>query len=499
MTLVSRILGFVRESILSRYFGADAMTDAFFTAFRLPNLLRRIFAEGAFSQAFVPILAEYKTQQGEEATRTFLAYVAGMLTLVLALVTALGMLAAPAITWITASGFRNDPAKFGMTAHMLRIVFPYIFLISLSSMGGAILNTWNRFSVPAFVPTLLNVAMIVFALFVSPYCHPPILALAWGVLAGGVLQLVWQLPALKQIGMLVLPRLKFDHAGVWRVMRQMVPAILGVSVAQISLLINLTFASYLPSGSISWMNYADRLMEFPNGLLGVALGTILLPSLSKTFASNDPAEYSRLLDWGLRLCLMLALPASVALAILSGPLIASLLQYGKFNAIDTLKTQYALLAYTVGLSGFLLVKVLAPGFYARQNIRTPVRIAIFTLVLTQLMNLAFIGPLKHAGLALSIGLASCVNAALLYWKLRSQNVYEPMPGWGLFFIKVLTALAVMAAVLFATLHVMSDWGQGLMVERLLRLTAVVAAGLLAYFGSLWALGLRLSDFSRRAA
>ncbi|WP_035056197.1 murein biosynthesis integral membrane protein MurJ [Andreprevotia chitinilytica] len=499
MTLVSRILGFAREAIVARYFGAQIGTDAFFTAFRLPNLLRRIFAEGAFSQAFVPILAEYKAQQGEEATRTFIAYVSGMLTLALAMVTLIGVVAAPVVVWVTASGFKGDPEKFALTAHMLRIVFPYIFLISLSSLAGAVLNTWNRFSVPAFVPTLLNVSMILFALFVSPYCHPPIMALAWGVLAGGILQLVWQLPHLKQIGMLVLPRLRWNDAGVWRVMRQMGPAILGVSVAQISLLINLSFASYLPDGSISWMNYADRLMEFPNGLLGVALGTILLPSLSKTFANKDQAEYSRLLDWGLRLCLMMALPASVALAILSGPLIASLLQYGKFLPHDTLKTQYALLAYTVGLSGFLLVKVLAPGFYARQNIRTPVKIAIFTLVLTQLMNLAFIGPLKHAGLALSIGLASCANAGLLYWKLRSQNVFTPLPGWKIFFIKILVALAVMAAVLFGTLYVMPAWDQGLMVMRLLRLSVVVLAGLVAYFGSLFALGFRLSDFSRRAA
>ncbi|WP_159674635.1 murein biosynthesis integral membrane protein MurJ [Andreprevotia sp. IGB-42] len=499
MTLVSRILGFAREAIVARYFGASVATDAFFTAFRLPNLLRRIFAEGAFSQAFVPILAEYKTQQGEEATRTFIAYVSGMLTLILALVTLLGVLAAPVLVWITASGFRDDPARFDLTAHMLRIVFPYIFLISLSSLAGAVLNTWNRFSVPAFVPTLLNVSMIVFALFVSPYCNPPIMALAWGVLAGGILQLAWQLPYLKQIGMLVLPRLRWKDAGVWRVMRQMGPAILGVSVAQISLLINLSFASYLPAGSISWMNYADRLMEFPNGLLGVALGTILLPSLSKTFANKDHAEYSRLLDWGLRLCLMMALPASAALAILSGPLIASLLQYGAFHTDDTLKTQYALLAYTVGLSGFLLVKVLAPGFYARQNLRTPVKIAIFTLVLTQLMNLAFIGPLKHAGLALSIGLASCANAGLLYWKLRKQGVFQPQPGWTPFLLKLVVAVVVMSAVLFGILHVMPAWDQGLMVMRLLRLAVVVAAGLAAYFGTLFALGFRLADFSRRAA
>ncbi|WP_033999978.1 murein biosynthesis integral membrane protein MurJ, partial [Pseudomonas paraeruginosa] len=377
ITLLSRVLGFVRDTILARIFGAGVATDAFFVAFKLPNLLRRIFAEGAFSQAFVPILAEYKNQRGEEATRTFIAYVSGLLTLALALVTALGILAAPWVIWITAPGFADTPEKFDLTTDLLRVTFPYILLISLSSLAGAILNTWNRFSVPAFVPTLLNIAMIGFALFLTPYFDPPVMVLGWAVLAGGLLQLLYQLPHLRRIGMLVLPRLNFRDSGVWRVMKLMLPAILGVSVSQISLIINTIFASFLAAGSVSWMYYADRLMELPSGVLGVALGTILLPMLSKTYSNKDRQEYSRLLDWGLRLCFLLVLPCSLALAILAEPLTVSLFQYGKFTATDAAMTQRALVAYSVGLLGIILVKVLAPGFYAQQNIRTPVKIAIF--------------------------------------------------------------------------------------------------------------------------
>jgi len=498
ITMLSRVLGFVRDTLVARIFGAGLATDAFFVAFKLPNLLRRIFAEGAFSQAFVPILAEYKTQQGEEATRTFIAYVSGLLTLVLALVTLLGILAAPWIIWISAPGFTDTAEKFELTTVLLRLTFPYILLISLSSLAGAILNTWNRFSVPAFVPTLLNLSMIGFALFLTPYFDPPVLALGWAVLVGGLLQLLYQLPHLKRIGMLVLPRLNLRDAGVWRVLRQMLPAILGVSVGQISLIINTIFASFLAAGSVSWMYYADRLMELPSGVLGVALGTILLPALSKTYASQDHQEYSRLLDWGLRLCFLLVLPCALALAILAEPLTVALFQYGKFTAHDALMTQQALIAYAVGLLGIILVKVLAPGFYAQQNIRTPVRIAVFTLVTTQLMNLAFIFPLRHAGLALAISLGACLNAGLLYWKLRQQRRFEPQAGWGRFLVKLVVAVLAMVAVLLGLLALMPAWEQGGMAERFLRLGVLVLAGVVAYFGTLALLGFRLRDFSRRA-
>lgn len=497
MTLVSRVLGFARDAIVARIFGAGFATDAFFVAFKLPNLLRRVFAEGAFSQAFVPILSEYRSREGEEATRTFVADVCGLLALALFVVSALGMIAAPAIIWISAPGFANTPEKFALTVSLLRITFPYILFISLASLAGSILNAWNKFSIPAFVPTLLNITFIVFALFLAPYFHPPVLALAWAVAVGGVAQLVFQLPHLKKIGMLVWPRLNFKDAGVWRVMKQMGPAILGVSVGQISLIINTIFASFLVSGSVSWMYYADRLMEFPTGVLGVALGTILLPSLSRSHASDDHAEYSRLLDWGLRLCLLLALPSSVALAVISQPLIATLFQYGKFGAHDALMTQQALIAYSVGLLGLILVKVLAPGFYARQNIKTPVKIALFTLTATQLMNLAFIWHLRHAGLALAIGLGACVNAGLLYRKLRHHDIYVPLPGWRSFLVKLLAAVLFMAAILWGLMLIMPAWDSGGMALRCLRLSGLVGAGVLAYFGMLALLGFRPRDFSRR--
>ncbi|RYC48312.1 murein biosynthesis integral membrane protein MurJ [Pectobacterium zantedeschiae] len=498
MTMLSRILGFVRDAIVARIFGAGMATDAFFVAFKLPNLLRRIFAEGAFSQAFVPILAEYKSQQGEEATRTFLAYVSGMLTLILALVTVAGMVAAPWVIMVTAPGFAATPERFELTSNLLRVTFPYILLISLTSMVGSVLNTWNRFSVPAFAPTLLNVSMIGFSLFAAPYFNPPVMALAWAVLVGGLLQLGYQLPHLKKIGMLVLPRLKWRDPSVWRVMKLMGPAVLGVSVSQISLIINTIFASFLSEGAVSWMYYADRLMEFPSGVLGVALGTILLPSLAKSFASGNHDEYSRLMDWGLRLCFLLALPSAVALGILAKPLTVSLFQYGKFSAFDALMTQRALVAYSVGLMGLIVVKVLVPGFYSRQDIKTPVKIAIVTLILTQIMNLIFIGPLQHAGLALSIGLASCLNATLLYWQLRKQNIFQPQPGWKVFLVRLLAAVIVMSLVLLGMLWWMPAWDDGNMTMRILRLLLVVVAGAGSYFATLALLGFRPRDFARRS-
>ncbi|SFN78638.1 putative peptidoglycan lipid II flippase [Formivibrio citricus] len=497
MTLVSRILGFARDAIVARVFGAGFATDAFFVAFKLPNLLRRIFAEGAFSQAFVPILSEYRSQQGEEATRGFVADVAGLLGLILLVVSALGMLAAPAIIWISAPGFAATTEKFALTVELLRITFPYILFISLASLAGSILNAWNRFSIPAFVPTLLNISFIGFALFLAPYFHPPVLALAWAVAAGGVAQLLFQLPHLRKIGMLVWPRINLKDAGVWRVVKQMGPAILGVSVAQISLIINTIFASYLDSGSVSWMYYADRLMEFPTGVLGVALGTILLPSLSRSHASSDHDEYSRLLDWGLRLCLLLALPSAAALAVLAEPLVVSLFQYGKFSAHDALMTQQALIAYAAGLVGLILVKVLAPGFYARQNIKTPVKIALFTLAATQLMNLTFIWHLKHAGLALAIGLGACTNALLLYYQLRRHDIFRPLPGWGKFVWQLAAAVIVMVAVLWGLMQWLPAWSVGGMVERCLRLALLIIAGATSYFGTLALFGFRPKHFSKR--
>ena len=499
MTLVSRILGFVRDAVIARVFGAGLYTDAFFVAFRIPNLLRRLFAEGAFSQAFVPILADQKIRRGAEETKLLVDRTGTLLALALVAASALGIAAAPAIIYVSAPGFAADAAKFDMTVSMLRVTFPYIVFISLVSLAGGILNTWNRFAIPAFTPTLLNLCFIAFALWLAPYFDPPAMALAWAVFAGGIAQLALQLPALASIGMLPRPRLAWSDPDVRRILVLMGPAAAGVSVSQLSLLINTIFASFLETGSVSWLYYADRLMEFPTALLGVALGTVLLPSLSKYHSEAAGAEYSKLLDWGLRLTLVLALPAAVALAVLSVPLITTLFHYGQFAERDVWMTRQALIAYAAGLLGLILVKVLAPGFYARQNIRTPVKIAMVTLVATQLMNVALIVPLKHAGLALAIGLGACLNAFLLYRKLREQAVYDPRPGWLAFSGKVLVAIGTMALVLWASAGSPSWWLAAAGLARVAALAGIVLLGAAVYFAMLWVLGFRISDFVRKSA
>ncbi|MBK7356756.1 murein biosynthesis integral membrane protein MurJ [Propionivibrio sp.] len=499
MTLLSRILGFVRDFVIARIFGAGMLTDAFFVAFKLPNLLRRLFAEGAFSQAFVPILGEYKNKQGDTEAKRLVDHVATLLILVLFIVTLIGMAAAPLLVYVSAPGFAADATKFALTVELTRITFPYIFFMSLVALAGGILNTWSWFAVPAFTPVLLNLSFIVMALFVAPYFHPPVLVLGWAVFLGGTLQFAFQIPYLKRINMLPRFSLDWKDTGVRRILKLMAPAVLGVSVTQVSLLINTIFASFLGTGSVSWLYYADRLMEFPSGMLGAALGTILLPSLAKYHAGNKFDDYSRLLDWGLRLTLLLAAPAALALAILAVPLIATLFHHGAFSADDVFKTRNALVAYSVGLVGLILVKVLAPGFYARQNVRTPVKIAFLTLFVTQLLNLALIGWLKHAGLALSIGLAACLNAAMLYRGLRRHGIYSPQPGWPKFYAKLALAIVFMGVALWFSSGETADWLRWSLSDRLFRLTILVTFGAAVYFATLWLTGFRLRDFTRREA
>ena len=498
MTFISRILGFVRDTLIARVFGAGIYTDAFFVAFKIPNLLRRLFAEGAFSQAFVPVLSEYKAQRGESETHDLINHVATTLGLALVVVTFLGMLAAPVVVYVSAPGwFEADQGKFSLTVDLLRITFPYIFFISLASLAGGVLNTYSKFSVPAFTPVWLNVTFIIAALFFAPYFDPPIKVLAWAVFVGGVIQLVFQIPFLMKLGL--VPRLKVDFGdeGVWRILKLMGPAIFGVSIAQLSLLINTIFASFLETGSVSWLYYADRLMEFPTGILGVALGTILLPSLSRTFAEKNHDEYSQLMDWGLRLTFLLAFPAAVAMAVLSVPLVVCLFHYGAFQAHDVWMTQQALIAYSLGLLGLILVKVLAPAFYARQDIKTPVKVAVVTLICTQLMNLIFIGTFRHAGLALAIGLGACLNAGLLYYHLRKAGIYQPQRGWWMFCLKLLLAVVAMSGVLWLLLDQPEVWLHYGVWARFVHLSILIAAGATVYFGVLWALGFRFKDFSRR--
>jgi putative peptidoglycan lipid II flippase len=499
LTMLSRILGFVRDFVIARTFGAGMLTDAFFVAFRLPNLLRRLFAEGAFSQAFVPILAEYRTKRGDELTRQLVDRVATILFLVLIIVTSLGVIGAPLLITISAPGFAHDVEKFALTVELTRITFPYIAFMSLVALAAGILNTWSRFALPAFTPVMLNVAFIGMALFAAPWFDPPVKVLAWAVFIGGILQLAIQIPALRKINMLP----KFDPVwrdnGVQRVLKLMAPAVIGVSVSQISLLINTIFASFLESGSVSWLYYADRLMELPAGLLGAALGTILLPSLAKTHSSGDSAAFSALLDWGLRLTFLLTLPAALALAVLGVPLLSTLFQHGAFTTHDVLRTREALAAYSIGLTGLILVKVLAPGFYSRQDIRTPVKIALLTLTLTQAMNLAFIGWLQHAGLALSIGIASCFNAFWLWRGLITRKAYIPSKGWGIFFLKLVLALMALFGVLWFGMGNDDLWLVMGNLEKVLRLGVLVIAGLATYFGTLWLVGFRLMDFRQRAS
>lgn len=499
MTMLSRITGLLRETLIARAFGAGGMTDAYIVAFRIPNLLRRLFAEGAFSQAFVPILSEYKNKQGQEASKRLTDHVANTLVWSTLIVTVIGIIAAPLFIYLIASGLEEFDAAVWMTL----LMFPYISFMAFVALAGGVLNTWREFKIPAFTPVLLNLSSIAASLFLQQHLATPIYAMAIAVFVGGVLQVAVQVPALVRIGM--LPRLSWNplaglrDPGVRRVLKKMGPAVFAVSAAQISLMINTSIASQLVEGSISWLSYADRLMEFPTALLGVALGTILLPSLSKAQADDDKVEYSGLLDWGLRLTFLLALPAAVGMAVLAEPLIAALFHYGAFTDADAAASARPLIAYCVGLLGIILVKTLAPAFYAQQDIRTPVRIAIGVLIATQLMNLAFVPYLKVAGLALSIGLGACLNAAFLYRGLRKRDIYRPAPGWPMFCVKLAIACALMGgAAWFGAQQI--DW-LGLKQHAFLRVGALlllVGACAVVYFSALLAMGFRLRDFKRIA-
>jgi putative peptidoglycan lipid II flippase len=497
MTLLSRITGLARESLKAVAFGAGLQMDAFEAAFRLPNILRRLFAEGAFAQAFVPILAECQRQKGDAATRDLVGKVAGLLAVVLLIVSVVGVLAAPWLVYLLASGFARTPGKVELTADMIRVMFPYILFISLVSLAGGVLNVYRRFAIPAFTPVLLNLSIIGAAIFVAPHVEPPIMALAWGVAIGGVAQLALQIRPLARLGMLSRPRLVWRDPDVRRVLSAMGPALLGVSAAQISVLINTQLAAFLGNGRISWITYADRLMEFPSALLGVALGTILLPSLARHYHDANHGQYRELLDWGLRMTFLLALPAALALALLGAPLVATLYQYGLFTVNDVWQTRVALLGYSVGLLGIITVKILAPGFYARQDMRTPVRTAFLSLIVAQSLAVALMFEIGHAGLTLATSVGATVNALLLYRALRRAEIYVPAPGWGRFFARLLVALAVLGVVLWFASGPDELWVRAGFAAKVSRLALVIVAGAVAYFGSLWLLGFRLDDFNRK--
>jgi putative peptidoglycan lipid II flippase len=506
LTLLSRVTGLVREQLIAASFGAGALTDAFNVAFRIPNLFRRLFAEGAFSQAFVPLLAATREREGDTSTHALVDAVATVLAWVLLLTCAAGVVAAPVLVWLMGAGLE----RFDTAVVLTRWMFPYIGFMSLVALGAGVLNTWKRFAVPAATPVLLNLSVIAAAWWGAPWLQSqgvePILALAGGVMLGGVLQLAAMLPALAHVGM--LPRVAlapagiaaaWRHPGVRRVLRQMAPALLGVSVAQISLLINTQIASHVAVGAVSWLTYADRLMEFPTALLGVALGVVLLPQLSAAQARDDRAAFSAMLDWGLRLVLLLTLPCALALLLFPQALVAVLYHYGRFGADDVAMTVRALQGYGVGLLGIVAIKVLAPAFYARQDIRTPVRIAIGVLIATQLLNLVLVPLLGHAGLALSIGLAAWVNAGLLLAGLLKRGAFQPQPGWARFGLRVLAANLALGGLL-AWAAAAIDW-VGLQAQWAWRAAAValVLGGVaLVYALVLLLLGMRPRDFLRRA-
>ena len=505
LTLASRVTGLGRELMVAAMFGAGAWTDAFQVAFRIPNLLRRLFAEGAFSQAFVPLLAQSRAVDGDDATRRLVDAVATVLAWALLLTCVAGVLAAPALVWVMASGL----AEFDGAVLMTRWMFPYIGCMSLVALSAGILNTWKHFAVPAVSPVLLNLCMIAAAWLGAPQFEArgiePIFAMAGGVMVGGLLQMAVQVPALVRLGL--MPRIgvtwssvraAWAEPGVRRVLTLMGPILLGVGVAQISLMINTQIASYLTPGSVTWLFYADRLMEFPTALLGVALGVVLTPQLTAAKAAGDSQKYSAMLDWGLRIVVLLAVPCAVALLTFSTPLVATLFHHGKLADSDVGQIAVALSGYGAGLLGLVAIKVLAPGYYASQDVRTPVKIAVVVLVLTQLLNVALVPVLAHAGLALSIGLGALINALWLLGGLLRRGSYKPQPGWGKFALQVIAASALLAVLLlWGSQHF--DWvemkGQTLRRAGLLG-ALMVAAGVL-YFGALWAAGLRLRQMLRR--
>jgi putative peptidoglycan lipid II flippase len=493
MTFISRVMGLVRDIVTAHVFGASAGMDAFMVAFRIPNFMRRLFAEGSFSQAFVPVLARYKEKHTEEEVREFVAGMAGTLGTVLLLLTVVVELATPLVVIIFAPGYLRDPYRFHQASTMLRMTFPYLFLIAMTAFSGSLLNTYNRFAIPAFTPVLLNFAMIGTALFLAPHLANPIHALAWGVFLAGVLQLGFQLPFLKRLKLLVRPRIQWRHPGVTQVMRLMVPALFGVSVAQISVLVDTLFASFLPIGSVSWLYYSDRLTSFPLGIFGVAIATVVLPHLSKHKAREDVGEFSHIIDWGLRMVLLIGLPAGLGLLMLSGPLLSSLYLSGAFSPYDVVMANKSMMMFALGVPGFMLIKILAAGFYANQDIKTPVKCAAIAMGCNILMNMALIVPMRHAGLALSTSLSSMLNAGLLAVFLYRKGTWRFNPHWKRYGLQLLAANVAVVALLFwlsPPLQTWIHWHKLMRVEVLLGLV----------FGSmaLYLIVLRLAGLQFRA-
>lgn len=498
MTMLSRLLGLARDVVIARMFGTSDGADAFFLAFKYPNFLRRLFAEGAFNQAFVPVLSEYRSKRSHGEIKLLVDRVAGELGLVLFLLCLGVVLAAPYIALPLAYGFTDDPAKFDLFVQMLRICFPYLLLISLTAFCGSILNCYDRFTVPAFTPALLNVSLIASAFLLRPWVQTPELALAWGVLVAGLAQLFFQLPFLSRFNLVPIPKWGAVHEGVQRIKKLMIPALFGVSVSQINLLLDTLIASFLVASSVSWLYYSDRLMELPLGIFGIAIATVVLPNLSRKYAEKSPEEFAAMLDWAFRMVCLVAVPATVALIVLAEPLLTALFYGGSFDAQDVSQSAGSLRAYAIGLFAFMSVKIFAPGYFARQDTRTPVRIGVIAMVCNMLLNLlfAFGLGLAHIGLALATSCAAFVNAGLLYRGLSKERVFAFQPGWGLFIMRMLIANITMLALL---VFFAADWQQWLEWSKLKQIAVILGltfGGLTAYVAALAVCGLRLQDLAR---
>ncbi len=505
MTMLSRVLGLLRDIAFAAFIGAGGAADPFFIAFRIPNFLRRLFAEGAFSQAFVPVLSEYREQRSFEEVRALIDRVSGVLGLSLIAVSSFAVLAAPLVTLVFAPGFASVPEKFELTSNLLRITFPYLFLISMTGFSGAVLNSYGKFGAPAFAPVLLNVCLIAAAFIASRYFEEPSYALAWGVLVAGVAQWMFQMPFLARLHLLPRPRWDPKHEGVRRVLSLMVPALFGVSVYQINLLLDTIIASFLPVGSVSWLYYSDRLSELPMGMFAIAIATVLLPALSRNRAAVSIEKFSRTLDWALRMILMVAVPASVALFVLGHSILIVLFQRGETTPRDVLMSSYALMAVATGLSAFMLIKILAPGYYSRQDMRTPVRVGIIAMVANMVFNLILVPPLHlkyqlgHVGLALATSLSAWLNTVLLAKGLLRKDVFEPQPGWGGFLVKLLIASTVMGLVLWGCDPAVEVWQQWAWWQRVGVLMAICSAGMAVYVALMAAFGVRMRHLSGPAA
>lgn len=503
MTLISRILGFVRDQVLAIFFGAGALTDVFLVAWKIPNFLRKLFAEGAFAQGFIPVFTEYREKRGEAELKELAACVSGTLIMVVLLVSTLGVMLAPFLVMLFAPGFSGSEEQFELATHMLRITFPYLLFVSLLAYSGSILNTFGRFAIPSLTPVLLNICMILAALYLAPWFQQPIVALAWGVLIAGVVQLAFQLPFLARLGLIPRPRWGLAHTGVRRILKLMGPVILGSSVAQINILLDTVIASFLMLGSLSWLYYSERLMQFPLGLLGVALATVILPRLARGHTNAQTDDFRKTLDWAIQLVVLVGFPAALGLLLLAAPLLATLFEYGEFKPRDTRMASYSLMAYALGVPAFILTKVFLPAFFSRHDTRTPVRIGIICLLSNMCFNILLVVPMvmfdfvaPHTGLAIASTLSAWQQSFLLYRKLRSNGIYQIPVVVKQFTWRVMPALVLLGLIVtIGSQHPWGDsgWSDWNALQRTLTLIAIIFASIVSYAGTLWVSGFRPGD------